>query len=181
MSLKTWFSEVTFHRCFPKWVFLKVLQYSQENTCSGRCRPPVKDYRVLLLQNTYGCCFWIFTAENAFFNWLRYLLLTVTPVFPPNSFGVKRQKQPLKLLLKKGVFRNFASFTGKQLCWSLFLIELQMQTFRPCSFINKRMQYRCFPKEFTSASEIYACECLLLKPVLSPGLPFLITYTSGSN
>ena len=110
------------------------MQYSQENTCSGRCSPPVKDYRVLLLQNTYGCCFWIFAAENAFFNWLRYLLLTVTPVFPPNSFGVKRQKQPLKLLLKKGVFRNFASFTGKQLCWSLFLIELQ--TFRPAALLE---------------------------------------------
>ena len=40
------------------------------------------------------------------------------------------------------------------------------------------------------SSEIYGifnntwfevCERLLLKPVLSPGLPFLITYTSGSN
>ena len=26
---------------------------------------------------------------------------------------------------EKGVLRNFANFTGKHLCWSLFLIELQ--------------------------------------------------------
>ena len=36
--------------------------------------------------------------------------------------------------VKKGVFRNFASFTGRQLCWSLFLIELQ--TFRPAALLE---------------------------------------------
>ena len=49
--------------------------------------------------------------------------------------------------VKKGVFRNFASFTGRQLCWSLFLIELQ--TFRPANFIEKRLQHRWFPVGFT--------------------------------
>ena len=36
--------------------------------------------------------------------------------------------------VKKDVFRNFASFTGRQLCWSLFLIELQ--TFRPAALLE---------------------------------------------
>ena len=27
--------------------------------------------------------------------------------------------------VKKGVLKNFANFTGKYLCWSLFLINLQ--------------------------------------------------------
>ena len=35
------------------------------------------------------------------------------------------QKQSPEVLYKKSVFKNFANFTGKHLCWSLFLIELQ--------------------------------------------------------
>ena len=31
----------------------------------------------------------------------------------------------LKFSVKKGVLKNFASFTGKHPCWSLFLIKLQ--------------------------------------------------------
>ena len=32
----------------------------------------------------------------------------------------KLQKQPLEELCKKGVLRNFATFTGKNMCQSLF-------------------------------------------------------------
>ena len=35
------------------------------------------------------------------------------------------QKQSPDVLYKKAVFKDFARFAGKQLCWSLFLIELQ--------------------------------------------------------
>ena len=35
------------------------------------------------------------------------------------------QKQPPEVFYKKAVFKNFAIFTGKHLCWSLFLIKLQ--------------------------------------------------------
>ena len=35
------------------------------------------------------------------------------------------QKQPPKVFYKKAVLKNFAIFTGKHLCWSLFLINLQ--------------------------------------------------------
>ena len=34
------------------------------------------------------------------------------------------QKQPSEVFCKKDVLRNFAKFTGKQLCQSLFLIKL---------------------------------------------------------
>ena len=40
------------------------------------------------------------------------------------------QKQPLEGFYKKAIFKNFAIFTGKHLCWSLFLIN----------FIKKRLQ-----------------------------------------
>ena len=39
------------------------------------------------------------------------------------------------------VLKNFAIFSGKHLRWSLFLIKLQAWTL---SFINKRLQHRCF-------------------------------------
>ena len=34
------------------------------------------------------------------------------------------QKQLPEVFCKKGVFKNLANFTGKHLCWSLFLIKL---------------------------------------------------------
>ena len=34
------------------------------------------------------------------------------------------------------VLKNFVIFTGKHLCWSLFLIKLQV-----CKFIEKRLQH----------------------------------------
>ena len=39
-----------------------------------------------------------------------------------------------------GVLKNFVIFTGKHLCWSLFLIKLQAY-----KFIEKRLQHWCFP------------------------------------
>ena len=38
------------------------------------------------------------------------------------------------MLVKIVVLKNFASFIGKQLCWSLFLIKMQVQV---CKFIKK--------------------------------------------
>ena len=34
------------------------------------------------------------------------------------------QKKPPEVFFKKGVFYNYAIFTGKRLCWGLFLIKL---------------------------------------------------------
>ena len=53
------------------------------------------------------------------------------------------QKQPPEVFYKKAVFKNFAIFTGKHLCWSLFLIKLQA-LWRGTLF-KKRHQHRCFP------------------------------------
>ena len=46
----------------------------------------------------------------------------------------------LLIFFKMGVLSKFAIFTGKHLCWSLFLIKLTA-----CNFIKKRLQHRCFP------------------------------------
>ena len=106
-------------------------------------------YKGLVLQNNYGGCFWIFAGANTFFIFLWYLLLTVTPVLASNSFGKSKlnvKSSHWNSLVKKGVFRSFASSTRKQLCWSLFLIELK--TFRPAALL-KGDSNTCIAVEFT--------------------------------
>ena len=44
--------------------------------------------------------------------------------------------------VKKGVLRNFAKFTGKHQCQSLFFNK------GCCNFIKKRLWRRCFPGNF---------------------------------
>ena len=129
MSLRCWFSEAAPHRCFSKQLFLKISQYSQ--------KAPALAFAGLLLQKTYCSCFWIFAAATTFFSWIWYLLLTVATVFAPTPLKtqVEGQKQPLKLFCIKGILRNFASFSGKHPCWSLFLRELQ--TFRPAALLKR--------------------------------------------
>ena len=40
-----------------------------------------------------------------------------------------------QIFFKIGVYKNFESFTGKHLCWSLFLIKLQ--TWRPATLLRR--------------------------------------------
>ena len=56
-----------------------------------------------------------------------------------------RSSRP-EVFCKKGVLRNFAKFTGKHLCQSLFLIKLQAS--RPPTLSKKRLWHRCFPVNF---------------------------------
>ena len=41
-----------------------------------------------------------------------------------------KKKQPPELFYKKAVFKDFAVFSGKHLCWNLFLIKLQGKTLK---------------------------------------------------
>ena len=55
----------------------------------------------------------------------------------------------LKMFYKIVVLKNFAIFTGKHLCWSLFFIKLQI--WKPATLSKRdsntgvRLQHRCFP------------------------------------
>ena len=55
---------------------------------------------------------------------------------------LKQQKQPPEVFRKKGVLKNFAIFTRKHLCWSLFGVL-------GVNFIKKRLQHRYFPVNIT--------------------------------
>ena len=55
------------------------------------------------------------------------------------------QRQTPDVFCKKDFLKISSNFTGKQLCWSLFLIKLQA-----CIFIKKDSgRRRCFPVKFT--------------------------------
>ena len=61
------------------------------------------------------------------------------PIFACYVFCSCRKtfKQPFT-----GVLNNLAIFTGKNLCWSLFLIKFQ--DWRPTFLFKKRLEGRCF-------------------------------------
>ena len=63
--------------------------------------------------------------------------------------------------VKKGVLKNFANFTGKHLCWSLFW-----------NFIKNRLQHRCFPVKFAK---------FLRTPILKNICERLLLFVSPQN
>ena len=67
--------------------------------------------------------------------------------------------------VKKGVLKKFGNFTGKHLCWSLFLIKLQAQ-----SLVKKRLQHWCFPVKFAKflRTSILKNICKILLLSVSP-------------
>ena len=54
---------------------------------------------------------------------------------------------------KKGVLRNFAKFTEKHLCQSLFFNKVA--GLRPATLLKKRLWHRCFPVDFMKFLRIY--------------------------
>ena len=62
------------------------------------------------------------------------------------SQAVFRSSRP-EVFCKNGVLRNFAKFTGKHLCQSLFFNKVA--GLRPTTLLKKRLWHRCFPVNFT--------------------------------
>ena len=52
-----------------------------------------------------------------------------------------------KCSVKKGVFGNFAKFTGIHLCQGLFLNKVS--GLRPSTLLKKSLWHKCFPVNFT--------------------------------
>ena len=81
---------------------------------------------------------------NIFFFWKRsshWWHVSVT-----EKMQCKVQKQPPKVFYKKGVLRNFAKFTWKQLCQSFFFNKVA--GLRPATLLKKRAWHSCFPVNF---------------------------------
>ena len=62
------------------------------------------------------------------------------------SFSVNSRTSRRKCSVKN-VLRNFAKFTGKQLCQSLFFKKVAV--LRPATLLKKKLSHRCFPVNFT--------------------------------
>ena len=79
----------------------------------------------------------------------------------------KGRSSHLRCSVKKGVLKNFANFTGKHLCLSLFFNKVADLRLRPATLLKKKLQHRCFPVKFTKLLRTSylknICERLLLK------------------
>ena len=75
-----------------------------------------------------GTIFTKFEPQGHFETLFPSRLIWMVLMTPPLRSNHRRSSVALK---------NFAIFTGKHLCWSLF--------FKVCNFIKKRLQHRCFP------------------------------------
>ena len=62
-----------------------------------------------------------------------------------NLDSLMRSSRP-EVFYKKGVLRNFAKYTGKQLCQSLFFNKVA--DLRLATLLKKRLWHRCFPDNF---------------------------------
>ena len=60
----------------------------------------------------------------------------------------------------KGVPKTFATFTGRHLCWCLYLKKFVDQ--RTFNFIKKRFQHRCFPVNLAKFLKTTTSEVRLL-------------------
>ena len=61
------------------------------------------------------------------------------------SMPLFRSSRP-ELFCRKGALRNFAKFTGKHLCQSLFFDKVE--GLRPATLLKRRVWHRCFPVNF---------------------------------
>ena len=66
-----------------------------------------------------------------------------------------------------GVLKHLTNFTGKQLCWVIFLIKLQAYGLRPATLLKKITQHRYFPVKLAELLRTSIlkniCERLLLE------------------
>ena len=79
--------------------------------------------------------------------WHRQVLLIYIAcrIFIYSNLICSRSSRP-EVFCIKGILRNFAKFTGKHLCQSLFFNNVS--GLRPATLLTKRLWHRCFPVNF---------------------------------
>ena len=100
-----------------------------------------------------------FNKDNASISIRRYLLHF-------HEFWNQQCWFILFCSLRKRVLRNFAKFTGKSLCQSLFLNKVA--GLRPATLLKKSLWHRCFPVNFAKfirtsflQNTLGGCFCLI--------------------
>ena len=112
-------------------------------------------YSATLFTNLYV----IFTSSTSYHLYFqpsllpgwRWILSTESNTF---VIWYRSSHQRCSLRKGKGVLRNFAKFTGKHLCQSLFFNEVAgLSLPQPATLLKKRLWYRCFPVNFCEISK----------------------------
>ena len=67
-----------------------------------------------------------------------------------------------QMFFKIGLFKNFANFTGKHLCWSLFLIKLQ--AFRSSNLFYRTPPVAASKMFFSSVDMFFMCSLIFPAP-----------------
>ena len=84
--------------------------------------------------------------EPTFFLWKHFntnsFYSKVLFLYPLKKWGLLRSSHQ-RCTIKVHVLRNFAKFSGKRLCQSLFFNKVA--GLRPTTLSKKRLQQRCFP------------------------------------
>ena len=140
-------------------------------------------------------------------NYLKKCLLFARrlDVFSPKKTDFSSSR--LQIFFKIVAIKNVTSFTGKHLCWSLFLIKFKayvvlQNVWRPlkafiglhknfwgttqtCNFIKKRLQQRSFPVKFVKFSRTpfftEHLRWLFLLPLLLRLTPLSWKYDLGTS
>ena len=91
-----------------------------------------------------------FFTKNYFFNFLlrKCMATPLSSTGQKTSFKIARplRSSHRRCSVRKCVLRNFAKFTGKHQCQSLFFNKVA--GLRPATLLKKRLWHRCFPVNF---------------------------------
>ena len=114
----------------------------------------------------FDCRLFDFWFENKLFQFLSISMSFFRSI--PDKFRSSRSQRFLKI----SVLKNFANFTGKHLCWSLFLIKRQLFSCEICEIFKNIFFFQntsgCFGKlkyRKTHHSEYWRSNRLNLKNI----------------
>ena len=94
---------------------------------------------------------------------------SITSPHNPDLLGLIRSSHR-RCSVKTGFLKNIANFTGKHLCWSFFLSNVE--GLQACNFIKKILQHWCFPMKFAK---------FLRTPILKNICERLLLFVSPQN
>ena len=84
-------------------------------------------------------------SHRLFFSTIHYFAEYLPAASLSFNYLIFRSSRPY-VFCKNGVLRNFAKFTGKHLCQSLYFNKVA--GLRPATLLKKRLWHRCFPVNF---------------------------------
>ena len=90
-----------------------------------------------------------YVSQRFFFQKIKWMKSPkITSKFLPSC-----RKSCSQVFFKIVVLKNFAIFTVKQLCWSVFLSKVTL--IEQVTLSKKTIQHRCFPVHFTRLKSTY--------------------------